>query len=136
MRLFEWMTSLMMIGIAIIVAVSPSAIHSGGFALMANVGLTAPVIGILFMAAGLGRMAALYANGHWPVIGPRIRAACAAGGAVVWGQMLLALVKWSEQSGYISIGVSVYLFLIVGEVISCHRAASDGIVRRDPAPVP
>ena len=129
MRLFEWMTSLMMIGISINVAVSPNAIHYGGFALMSNVGLTAPVIGILFMAGGSMRMAALYANGHWPVIGPRLRAGCAAAGALVWAQMLLALIRWSDESGYVSIGVSVYLFLVVGEVISCHRAASDGLAR-------
>jgi hypothetical protein len=129
MKLFEWMTSAMMIGIAVIVAFSPSAIHSGGFALMANIGLTASVVGVLFMASGCARMAALYANGNWPVIGPRLRAACAAGGALVWAQMLIALIKWSEQSGYISIGISVYTFLVVGEIISCHRAASDGIVR-------
>jgi hypothetical protein len=129
MKLFEWVTSAMMIGIAIIVAVSPNAIHSGGFSLMANIGLTGSVIGILFMAAGAIRMVALYANGNWPVIGPRLRAGCAAGGAFVWAQMLIALVKWSEQSGYISIGVSVYTFLVVGEIISCHRAASDGIVK-------
>lgn len=125
-RLFEWMTALMMLGIAATIASSPRSVGSGGFHLMLNLGLTPQVLGWFFAFAGFARVAGLYANGHWPVYGPWCRALCALGGAVLWGQMCLALIKWSEQSDYVSIGVSVYLFLTLGEVISCYRAASDG----------
>jgi len=124
-RLLEWMTALMMIFIAVIVAVNPKTIEFGGFYLMRDIGLTAEVLGALFMACGWVRIVALFANGHWPVYGPRFRAACALMGAVIWTQMLLALTAWSTKSGYISIGVAVYFFLTVGELISCYRAAAD-----------
>lgn len=124
-RLFEWMTASMMVVIAIIVAVNPKTVEFGGFYLMRDIGLTASALGTLFMAGGCLRIAALFANGHWPVYGPRLRAACALMGAVIWMQMLLALTAWSTKSGYISIGVSVYFFLTVGELISCYRAAAD-----------
>ncbi len=124
-RLFEWMTALMMVVIAVIVAVNPKTVEFGGFYLMRDIGLTATALGTLFMAGGCLRIAALFANGHWPVYGPRFRAACALMGAVIWMQMLLALTAWSTKSGYISIGVAVYFFLTVGELISCYRAAAD-----------
>lgn len=124
-RLFEWMTACMMIGIAVTVGANPKTIEFGGFYLMRDIGLTAGALGILFMAAGGLRIAALFANGRWPVYGPRFRAGCALMGAVIWMQMLLALTAWSARNGYISIGVSVYAFLTVGEMISCYRAASD-----------
>lgn len=125
-RLFEWMTALMMVGIAVTIALSPKAIAFGGFYLMQDIGLTPAILGVLFSLGGCLRVAGLYANGNWPIYGPRLRAGCALGGAVIWAQMFLALIKWSSQSGYVSIGVPVYLFLTIGEFISCYRAARDG----------
>lgn len=125
MRLFEWMTSLMMLGISVTIVLSPATVSRGGFALVENVGLTPSVLGLLFTIGGALRFVALYANGHWPVVGPRLRAFCALGGALVWAQMLVALLKWSCGDGYISLGVPVYLFLTIGELLSCWRAATD-----------
>ena len=124
-RLFEWMTAMMMIGISITVAINPKTVEFGGFYLLADIGLTAPALGTLFMAGGCIRVAALFANGSWPVYGPRFRAGCSLFGAVIWMQMLVALTAWSTRSGYLSIGVPVYFFLTVGELISCYRAATD-----------
>lgn len=125
-RLFEWMTALMMLGIAGTIAASPRTIASGGFHLMQNVGLTPTLLGWLFSMGGCLRIAGLYANGHWPVYGPWARAGCALAGAGLWAQMCLALIPWSGKSGYISIGIPVYAVLALGEIISCYRAASDG----------
>src|SRR5690349_16253327 len=94
-RLFEWMTACMMIVISIIIAINPMTVEFGGFYLMRDIGLAAPALGTLFMAGGCLRVAALFANGNWPVYGPRFRAACALIGAVIWMQMLLALWAWS-----------------------------------------
>lgn len=124
-RLFEWMTAAMMIGIAVTIAVSPHAVEGGGFHLMKNLGLTPMVLVVFFMIASIARAIGLYANGRWPVYGPWCRTLGAAAGAVIWAQMLLSLIKWSDQSGYVSLGVPVYLFLAMGELISCYRAASD-----------
>lgn len=124
-RLFEWMTSLMMLGMAFVIAANPQTVKVGGFYLMAMVGLTAPVLGVLFTLVGCSRVAALIANGVWPTWGPRARAFCALFGAALWVQMTLALWAWSTQSGYISMGVPVYFFLTLGELVSCYRAATD-----------
>jgi len=124
-RLFEWMTALMMLGIAATIAASPRSIASGGFHLMQNIGLGPHSLGWAFAAIGSVRMASLYANGRWPFYGPWCRAVGALGGAFVWVQMSLALIAWSDTAGYISIGVSVYAVLALGEFISCYRAAND-----------
>jgi len=124
-RLFEWMTSLMMLGMAVVIAINPQTVKAGGFYLMARIGLTAPVLAVLFTFVGCLRVAALIANGVYPVWGPRARAASALFSAALWSQMMLALVAWSAQQNYLSIGVPVYLFLTFGELVSCYRAATD-----------
>ena len=125
-RLFEWMTALMMVGIAVTIAASPRAIAGGGFTLMENVGLTPGVVVIAFLLAGAARMAALYANGHWPFYGPWCRAIGAVTGAVIWAQMGLSMLVSSVTGDFVPLGVPVYLVLTAGEIISCYRAASDG----------
>jgi hypothetical protein len=125
LRLFEWMTSLMMIGIALTIMFDSRTIQQGGFYLIQNVGLTPDVLGILFTVGGAVRMLALRANGVWPIWGPRLRASCALGGALIWCQMGIALVKWSASEGYLSIGCAVYFVLALGELISCWRAGFD-----------
>lgn len=116
----------MMVGIALTVACSPHSLAAGGFILMANVGLTPSVVIVTFLVAGWLRMAALYANGHWPVYGPWCRAAGAFVGVLVWAQMFLSMVKWSETSGFVPLGVPVYVMLTAGEIVSLYRAARDG----------
>lgn len=120
------MTAAMMIGIAITISISAHAVEAGGFYLMTNLGLTSSVLIAFFWIIGCLRIAGLYANGHWPIYGPWCRAGCALGGAFIWAQMFLSLIKWSTQSGYVSLGVPVYAFLTLGELISCYRAAGDG----------
>jgi len=124
-RLFEWVSSLMMLGIAIVIGINPQTVKVGGFYLMTNIGLTAPMLGVLTTFVACARIAALVANGIWPAWGPRARAAAALIGAALWAQMASALAAWSSQGGYISIGVPVYLCLTLGELISCYRAATD-----------
>lgn len=125
-RLFEWMTAGMMVGISGTIGFNPHAVAAGGFYLLQNLGLTPAVLQVFFAIVGFLRVAGLYANGHWPVYGPWCRAGCALFGALIWGEMLLSLIKWSSQSDYVSLGVPVYALLTVGELISCYRAANDG----------
>lgn len=131
MRLFEWMAAMMMIGIAIIIMRDPRAISFGGFVYMTRIGLTPPVLGSLLLFGGGMRAVALWHNGLWPTSGPRCRAAGALGGCIIWAQMLIALAQWSEGQGYLSIGVSVYLFLAVGDFISVIRAATDVVHKEE-----
>lgn len=118
----------MMLGMALVIAINTDAIKFGGFYLMSNVGLTAPVLGVLLTFIGCVRCVALVANGFWPVWGPRMRASCAFLGASIWAQMLFALVTWSAERDFLSVNVPIFVMLTVGELISCYRAALD--VRR------
>ncbi len=124
-RLFEWMTALMMLGIAATIAASPHTIESGGFHLMQGVGLTRDRLGWAFVLIGSLRIVALYANGRSPFYGPWCRFVGALVGGLVWVQMSIALIVWSDRAGYVSIGVPVYVVLALGEFISCYRAAND-----------
>jgi len=131
-RLFEWSVSAMLIGIALTIMLSPHAIAFGDFYIVARIGLGAKpqTFVLFFLLVGVARVAALYANGHWPIYGPRCRAAGALAGALIWSQMLAALCWWSTQLDYVSmgipLGVPVYACLTAGELLSCYRAASDG----------
>lgn len=127
-RLFEWMTALMMGGMSFTILASPTTVASGGFHLLQNLGLSPNVLIFAFALASALRMAGLYANGHWRVYGPWCRALGALGGAFIWGQMAISLLIWSEQTGYVSLGVPVYLSLALGEFVSCYRAARDARV--------
>lgn len=116
----------MMLGIAVVLAVSPKAIEYSTFHLMLDIGFTQTEVNLFFFVAGAARIAALFANGAWPVYGPWVRAIGAIFAAVIWGQLMLALYGASRMTGTISPGVPVFFFLVVGELVSCYRAVSDG----------
>ena len=134
-RIFEWLMSGAMIGIAVACIATPDTIKDGSFRLLVEVGLDAGAMAIFFMAFGITRMVALWTNGTFPALQPwgaKARALGAGAAAMLWSQMILALAMLSETTGTISIGVPVYAALTVGELISCYRAAADEI-RRIPA---
>lgn len=124
-RLFEWTTTGMMLGIAATLFVSPHSISRSAFRLLLDV-LPQEMIADLLFVFGVARVIALVANGSIPIYGPIMRSACAAGGAVMWGQFGIALIgQWSLQD-HLSPGVTIYFFMTLGEMASCYRAASDG----------
>ena len=124
-RLFEWVMTLSMIGMAVEIAIWPKAVAASSFRLM--LGVINPLnIGMFFLAFGLLRIAALIANGSWPEHGPRMRAMGAGAAALMWGQMCIALVMLtSQRDGIPSPGIALYFFLTVGELLSAYRAISD-----------
>lgn len=126
-RLFEWMTSSMMICSAFLLAIWPHSIGTGSYKLMLQVGVSAQFLSLTFGTFGILRMVALVVNGLWPTWGPRLRAIGAAGGAFVWAQMFMALTWYSLVTTYPpspSMGLSVYFFLMIGELRSCWIAAT------------
>lgn len=125
-RQSEWTVALFMIGAGITLIFSPQSIELGGFAYVARVGLTAEILRVFFIVGGCMRAASLYANGHWPVFGPIIRAGCAALCGVLWLQMGYVLYLWSHPQGYTSLGVSFYCVLGLSEAVSVYRAVCDG----------
>lgn len=125
-RQAEWTMAIIMLGQALTISLSPQTVVLGGFHLLGTLGLTADILFLCFFLGGAMRAASLYANGHWPVVGPVLRVCCAVGGAVLWLQMAYSLIVWSHDSGYISMGVSVYIGIAIGEFISVYRAVQDG----------
>lgn len=113
-RLFEWMATLMMLGVSACGLVQLSS-H------------TPPQVALFILIGVLGtvRVSALYLNGAWPIAGPRARAICAVFGAVIWLQMMMVL---QRHGGLLPIELPIYLCLTLGEIITCYRSAAD--VRR------
>jgi hypothetical protein len=128
-RLFEWMMSGMMLGIAFTLALPQDTLAQGPLHILVVYGVTDNLLTLFFGLTGLFRCVALYLNGKMPVWGPRIRAIGAMGAALIWAQLAVILLVSTKELGYTSIGVPVYSFLVLGEFISIYRATFDAGVR-------
>lgn len=123
-RLFEWIMTMAMLLLALEIIIWPGTIGASAFRYIAQV-VYPENLAVFFLLIGACRIAALFANGHWPVIGPRVRAFAAFGAAIIWGQMLAALIVLAPKTGIPSPGIPVYFAITVGELISAYRAATD-----------
>jgi hypothetical protein len=124
-RLFEWVTTAMMLSMAIEIAIWPGTIGASAFRyILQMIGPTN--MGLFFAVFGLLRIAALIANGHWPVYGPWMRTIGAGAAALLWFQMDIALVMLApHNNGTPSPGIPVYLALTIGEILSAYRAMTN-----------
>jgi hypothetical protein len=123
-RLFEWVMTAAMLGLTIEIMLWPETIKASAFRFMLEM-ISTQFLGWFFLIAGSLRVAALIANGSWPVYGPYLRSFTAGATALIWMQMdaaLLVLVPINEAP---SPGIPVYFALTIGELISCYRALSD-----------
>lgn len=125
-RLFEWVSTLAMLGVGLTLVASSHSLDRSAFALMLNGGLSQASISGIFLAAGVIRAVALHFNGSWPHLGPKFRIAAAVVGISMWAQMAIALLEFRPHPDAISPSVGVFFALAVGELISCYRAAHDG----------
>ena len=124
-RMFEWVMTFAMLGIALEISFWPSSIESGSFRLLLII-ISPTGLSLFFGAFGLLRIAALIANGSWPEHGPRMRAMGAGAASLMWGQMCIALFLITpNQGGVPSAGIPVYFALTIGELLSAYRAISD-----------
>jgi hypothetical protein len=123
-KLFEWVMTCAMLGVAIEIALWPETIQASSFRYMLNL-ISAGNMGIFFLVFGAMRVAALIANGSWPEHGPRLRAMGAGAASLMWGQMCAALFVIIHVKGIPSPGIPVYFALTVGELVSAYRAISD-----------
>lgn len=125
-RLFEWVASLMMIAIGVTLSLWPKSAEAGSLRILVEAGFAAPWLIVGFVGGGAARLIALYANGHWPLIGPWLRAVGALGGAVLWSLMGAAVLPALGQVGSGALAVPVFFALCIGDVISCHRSLAHG----------
>lgn len=124
-RLFEWVTTFIMLGMAVTIILSPHTIEVGAFRYMLVVGFTPLLLGLFFAIVGGVRIMALIVNGRSGLWGPRLRAIGAILGAIIWAWMGIALVVLTNDTGTLSLGIFNWVGLTIGEVISCARAGSD-----------
>lgn len=124
-RLFEWVMTLAMLGLALEIVLWPATIGASSFRLILRL-VSAEHMAVFFAVFGLMRIAALFANGSWPVHGPRLRAMGAGSAALMWGQMCVALLMLAPfNQGVPSPGLPVYFALTIGELVSAYRAVTD-----------
>ena len=116
-RISEVAAALIMIGIAVLIAVAPAAADAHSFDLI-GVAIVDEWLAPAFLSVGLVRIAALIANGNWPLYGPWMRASGALVGALIWSQMCLSLVLLALPSP----GIPIYAVLTASELISIYRA--------------
>lgn len=128
-RLFEWVTTFIMLGMSATILASPLTIQTGAFRYMLAIGFTPTLLGLFFAIVGGVRIVALVLNGHSRVWGPRLRALGALLGALIWAWMGIALVVLTKDTGTLSLGIFNWIGLTLGEIVSCARAGSD--VRTD-----
>ncbi|MBN9007226.1 MAG: hypothetical protein J0H40_17650 [Rhizobiales bacterium] len=128
-RLSELSSACMMLGLAVLIMLSPDSIAASAFRLLLNI-LTPAWLGWGFAIAGTARLAALIANGHWQVWGPILRAWGAFAGAFIWSQMCIALIQLIPHVGSPpSPGIPVYLVLTIVELVSIYRALVPLVLR-------
>lgn len=112
-RLHEWTMAATMILIGLQVAFWPSLLGDWS------------AVWPLMIVVGSLRLAALIANGRSYVYGPRIRSFGALAGALMWSQILVALIVVLPRPAAPSLEISVLLVMTVGELYSSYRAATD-----------
>lgn len=124
-RLFEWVMTVAMLGLSIEIAIWPGTIGASSFRYILHI-VSAENMAFFFGIFGGLRIAALIANGSWPVHGPRLRAMGAASASLMWAQMCVALLMLAPlNNGVPSPGLPVYFALTIGELVSAYRAMTD-----------
>lgn len=129
LRLFEWIAAAICFTIGLQVFFIPEAVAQSRFRALYDL-ITPDVLSDYALAVGAFRILALFFHGRLAFGSVRtcaairaISALCCAG---LWFQMEMALIENSnETNAAYSVGVPVYLWLTVGEIVSIHRAAVD-----------
>lgn len=126
-RLFEWIMAGIFVAVSIELAIWPQAVGASNFRYLPLDNIALP---ILLLVIGASRIGALLANGRfWPQWTPKVRAFGALAAALIWFELAAALAVYVVSVGRPpSPGIPVYLGLMLGEIITCYRAAlaSDG----------
>ncbi len=124
-RVFEWCSASALFGDGILFILSPRSLAESSFSPILDAFPTT-LIALIFLLTGGIRIAALWHNGRWPILGPSLRIIGAVLGAVAWSSMGFALAKQVFEVGRaMSPGVPVYLALFLAELYSARRAAAD-----------
>lgn len=123
-RLFEWVMSVSMVLLGLEILLWPETLQASAFQWFTML-VNAEFCGVLMLLSGGFRCLALIANGSSMVIGPRVRAAGALCGAVIWVQFGTALVKLSVDQHFPSPGIPFWYMFTIAELRIAYRAVLD-----------
>ena len=129
-RGLEWLSSIVMIGWALVLIQPGDTLSGGNLRELLRYGFTEQSVAVVFAGAGFARVGALYINGRWPRT-PIVRMIGAGAGFMLWLQVSLILLGGSVlANGAMTTGVAVYLPLALADLISVYRAAFDARYQR------
>jgi hypothetical protein len=123
-RLFEWGMVFAMLLLALEIFLWPDTMSESAFKYLSAT-VSPGNLGLFFLVVGVARGIALIINGRSHLYGPRVRAIGALGGAIIWAEMVWALLMLLTETNVPSPGIPIYLSLTVCEMISSYRAATD-----------
>jgi hypothetical protein len=124
-RLFEWVSSFMMLGIGVHLMLWPNAVRGNAFAFLLHY-IPAEAMSLFFWLLAISRISALIINGHAPRLGPIVRGCASGMASIIWGQMAVTLyVLNAAGDGAPSSGIPIYSVLMLAELFSVYRASSD-----------
>ena len=81
--------------------------------------------GAICLVVGLTGLVALAVNGRLPQGSPVLRAACSGFRVLFWGNIAFGFLYAALATGLPSTALAIYPWLMLFDVIACHRAASD-----------
>lgn len=122
LRLFEWITSLVILALGMIMWLSPESFYRTPS--LQPFASHAIEWTIACLSIGLARLLALYVNGHWVGGTPLLRLIGSIAGATVFGAFVGNFMS-SSTLGSIAWPIATYTGLMVGELISSFFSASD-----------
>ncbi|MEH3144409.1 MAG: hypothetical protein PGN34_03460 [Methylobacterium frigidaeris] len=137
-RQFEWAMAVMMLLVAMTLALPGDTLERNSLRPVAALGFSEGNMAFFFGVVGTLRSVALFLNGHINnglarPNGANVRAVCSGFGAVIMGQLTLALVLDALSADAPSFVIPVFGTLTLFEAISCYVARRDAVARRRPA---
>lgn len=124
-RDFEWYAALNMVYMAFALYVTPKTIEVGAFRYMLKIVMDPGWLWLVFLAVGMVRTGALLLNGRIPFYGPHLRAVGCVLGAIVWSFMFTSLIRLTDDTSTLSIGIGAWGLACVFELKALHRALND-----------
>lgn len=123
-RLFEWVMSIPVVMIALMMFIWPQLATAPAFRLFAWA-LPTELIGVSLLICGVVCIVALLVNGASIVIGPRIRSWCAFARAVLWLQFGISTLQAGIEQGYPYTVTPFWFTFALAELWVAYRAVLD-----------
>lgn len=134
-RATEWLTSLVLLGIAVVLSLPGDTLASPSFRSFKDLGLDEAMVSTPIALLGSARLVALYINGNWRK-SPEMRMIGAVCGASIFAMISMALLWPTFTHGHaVSTGASTYLVLALFDALAAYRSGADvRVVKRFPHP--